>query len=263
MVSRKPKVGDVFIIPTGDDLAGVGQVVGSYGKDALYLAIFDIVLPPDGAAERAGEALTAPVLLLGLSMDAKIYAGHWTIVGHAPVDPAIPLPAYKEAVGAAGAVDVVDYSGDRRRAATAAEAAALPNRKVVARCDWSELCALLSDWSRGSKRSTSSRQTASSRPPLFSAESRQPAPPVMRLRCFGDEGVDDVGGSWRVLLCMVGQVGATCVDRAAWRIQRQWRHRRIAASVGAVKLRRVRIRPLRSRFSGAKGIRTPDPLPAE
>jgi hypothetical protein len=132
MVSRKPKVGDVFIIPTGDDLAGVGQVVGSYGKDALYLAIFDIVLPPDGAAERAGEALTAPVLLLGLSMDAKIYAGHWTIVGHAPVDPAIPLPAYKEAVGAAGAVDVVDYSGDRRRAATAAEAAALPNRKVVA-----------------------------------------------------------------------------------------------------------------------------------
>jgi hypothetical protein len=33
--------------------------------------------------------------------------------------------------------------------------------------------------------------------------------------------------------------------------------------VGAVKLRRVRIGPLRSRFSGAKGIRTPDPLPAE
>lgn len=82
--------------------------------------------------ESAAQALTAPLQFLALSMDAKVYAGHWTLVGHADVDPAIPLPAYKEAVGTPDNVEVVDYAGDRRRPATAIEAAALPYRKVVA-----------------------------------------------------------------------------------------------------------------------------------
>ena len=111
---------------------GRGQVVASYGRDAYFFAIFDPVFPMGEVVESAAQALTAPVLLLGLSMDAKIHAGHWTVVGRAGVDPAIPLPAYKEAVGTAGNVEVVDYSGDQRRPATAIEAAALPNRKVVA-----------------------------------------------------------------------------------------------------------------------------------
>jgi hypothetical protein len=131
-VVSKPKVGDVFIVPTGDDRAGIGQVVGTYGNDAYFFAIFDLVLPADVAAERASEGLSCPVLFLTLSLDAKLHAGHWTVVAHAPVDASIPLPAYKEAVGRSTKFDVVDYTGSRRRQATRLEVETLPNRKVVA-----------------------------------------------------------------------------------------------------------------------------------
>jgi hypothetical protein len=131
VVSRL-RIGDVFVVPTGDDRAGVGQVVATYGKDAYFFAIFDVVLPLDEAVDRAVEGLLAPVRFLALSMDAKLHAGHWTIVTQAPVNPRIPLPAYKEAVGVPSQVEVVDYSGTRRRPATSIEAEALPNRKVVA-----------------------------------------------------------------------------------------------------------------------------------
>lgn len=129
---KKPTIGDVFIVPTGDGRAGVGQVVSTYGKDAYYFAVFDVVLPVDEAVEKAVEAAASQVLFLALSMDAKLHAGHWTVVAHAPINQAIPLPVYKEAVGSAMHVDVVDFSGTRRRRATPAEAASLPNRKVVA-----------------------------------------------------------------------------------------------------------------------------------
>lgn len=125
-------VGDVFIVPTGDDRAGVGQVVGKYGRDAYYFAIFEGVFPLSEAPAQAVETVCAPVLLLALSLDAKIHAGHWTIVGRAPVASSIPLPAYKEAVGSAVNIEVVDYSGTKRRPATSIEASALPSRKVVA-----------------------------------------------------------------------------------------------------------------------------------
>ena len=122
----------MFIVPTSDGRAGVGQVVGTYGLDAYYLAIFQLVLPPDRLVARAKDALTSGLLLLGLSLDAKFHAGHWNIAGRAPVDPATPLPAYKEAVTSHDHIDVVDYSGKRRRRATSAESASLPYRKVVA-----------------------------------------------------------------------------------------------------------------------------------
>lgn len=131
MVSR-PRVGDVFVVPTGDGRAGIGQVVGAYGDHGYFFAIFDLVLPVGEASERALEALTSSVRLMALSMDAKLYVGHWTVVGHAPVDQSIPLPVYKEVVGRPSRVDVVDYSGSRRRAASPGEAEVLPNRKIVA-----------------------------------------------------------------------------------------------------------------------------------
>jgi len=122
----------VFVVPTGDGRAGVGQIVASYGKGLYYFAIFDLVVPLEDAQDRALEALRAPVLFLALSMDAKLYVGHWTVVAEAPVDTSIRLPAYKEAVGTPDRIEVVDYSGERRRAATPSEAATLPNRTVVA-----------------------------------------------------------------------------------------------------------------------------------
>jgi len=132
MVRPRLAVGDVFVIPLGDGRAGVGQIVGAYGKDAFYFAVFDGVLPLAEVKGRAIEFLGRRVRFLALSLDAKLYVGHWTIVGHVPVAASFPLPAYKEAVGAPPGYEVVDFSGTLRRPATPAEAAKLPNRKVVA-----------------------------------------------------------------------------------------------------------------------------------
>nr|WP_255355568.1 Imm26 family immunity protein [Agromyces sp. Soil535] len=129
---QRPKLGDVFVVPLDDGKFGVGQVVGTYGKESYFFAIFDVVIPLEHANRQAVEAVDRPVLFLALSMDAKLYAGHWRVVGQEPVPPEVPLPAYKEAVGSPPNFEVVDYSGTRRRPATAAEAHTLPNRKVVA-----------------------------------------------------------------------------------------------------------------------------------
>lgn len=131
MIRLKLKAGDVFSVPIDDTRVGVGQIVATYGKDAYYFAIFDIVAP-DAASIDVEQAPLDRVLFLALSLDAKLAAGHWSVVGHRPVREGIPLPAFKEAVGAPDRIDVVDYSGERRRPAQAAEAELLPNRKVVA-----------------------------------------------------------------------------------------------------------------------------------
>ncbi len=69
-----------------------------YPRNAYYFAIFDAVFPIDEAMGRAVETVRARPLLLALSLDAKLHAGDWTIVGSAPVAADVPLPAYKETV---------------------------------------------------------------------------------------------------------------------------------------------------------------------
>ena len=131
MSRLKPKTGDVFSVPIDDLRVGVGQIVATYGKDAYYFAIFD-TLAADEASVDLDEAVSARVVFLALSLDAKLAVGHWSVIGNRPVREGMPLPAYKEAVGEPERVDVVDYSGQRRRPAQGAEAELLLNRKVVA-----------------------------------------------------------------------------------------------------------------------------------
>lgn len=127
----KIKTGDVFSVPIDDTRVGVGQVVATYGKSAYYFAIFDSVAA-DSASIDLSEATQQRLVFLALSLDAKLVVGDWTIVGHQPVRADLPLPAFKEVVGGPERVDVVDYSGERRRRAQPSEAELLPNRKVVA-----------------------------------------------------------------------------------------------------------------------------------
>lgn len=123
--------GDVFSVPLGDGRCGVGQVVGRYGKDAYFFAMFDVASRCTDPLD-IDAAMRSRVLFLALSFDAKLAVGHWTVVDNRPVSCGNLLPAYKEAVGTAHEIDVVDYSGERRRKATSAEAEILPNRKIVA-----------------------------------------------------------------------------------------------------------------------------------
>lgn len=130
MKRASPRVGDVLTIPVGSDRLGVAQVVAKYGKSQLYFAIFEKLIDP--TLRDLDSALSSPIVLLGLSLDAKIWAGHWRIVGSRAVAPDVPLPAYREAIGTPENIEIVDYSGKRRRRARGVEAVAVPRRVTVA-----------------------------------------------------------------------------------------------------------------------------------
>jgi len=101
-VAKRLKViiGDVFVVPIQDGRVGVGQVVGVGEQPQLYyLAVFQDVLPEGASTEQQMSATGSPVRFLGLSMAAKFTAGHWTVVGSAPVPDQVELPAYKVSVG--------------------------------------------------------------------------------------------------------------------------------------------------------------------
>jgi Immunity protein 26 len=124
-------VGDVFSLPLDDERAGCGQVVAKYESGGYYFAIFAeaykrSALPPPS------ELIRGDLAFLALSLDAKIHVGDWQVIGTEPVGNDLPLPAYKEVVGTPDQVDVVDYSGARRRRAAPAEVARLAYRKIVA-----------------------------------------------------------------------------------------------------------------------------------
>jgi Immunity protein 26 len=126
------RVGDVFTVPLDDSRVGLGQVVARYvHRGHFYLALFEPGFPV-GELPSASEVTALPIAFLALSMDAKVHAGHWVVVGNAPLPERLPLPAFKEAVGSPQRVDVVDYSGKRRRPARGSEAEWLPNRTIVA-----------------------------------------------------------------------------------------------------------------------------------
>ncbi len=125
------RVGDIFTIPVDAEHVAFGQVVAKHGN-ALYFAIFRH-LHPRAEPPPPRAVLEDEIVFLGESLDAKLWWGDWEIVGHSDVDPdSMPLPAYKEGRYPPGTFDVVDYSGKRRRRASAKEVEELPFRTTYA-----------------------------------------------------------------------------------------------------------------------------------
>jgi hypothetical protein len=123
------EIGDVFRLTIDSHRVGFGQIVGKYGRDAYYFAIFD---QPHELDERVDLAsvVSSEVAFLALSFDALLFHGDWKVVGrHEP--PALRRPLYKEAV-APDVFEAVDHTGEHRRRISAAEAASLPTRRIVA-----------------------------------------------------------------------------------------------------------------------------------
>jgi len=128
LVSRF-EIGDVFRLPIDSNRVGFGQIVGKYGRNAYYFAIFEtphaIDDPIDAASLVGGE-----ISLLALSLDALLVRGDWEIVGRTE-PPSIRWPTYREAV-APDVLDAVDSTGNERRRIDEREAASLPTRSIVA-----------------------------------------------------------------------------------------------------------------------------------
>jgi hypothetical protein len=119
----KLEVGDVFSMPFDDERVTYGQIVERWGASGghYYLAIYDAIRLREDNVDL-DDVVAQRVALLGISTDALLQHGHWQVVGNHAVDvDGIPWPAYKEGVSPPGTFDVVDYTGRRRRRATAEE----------------------------------------------------------------------------------------------------------------------------------------------
>ena len=126
-MNRKPKVGDVFLIPLDDARCGIGQVAGDW-RGELYVVVFDKVVSPDAHAE---EAAGTGLLFAALTLDAKFFHGDWPIIGSAPDNLAsIPQPVFKVDQGGQTYLETRDRSCSRK--ASPDEADNLRLRTVVA-----------------------------------------------------------------------------------------------------------------------------------
>lgn len=124
------RVGDVLAVPLGPGMVGVGYVAAEYSPSlAFYLLLYGQSYPAIEDIEP--RAVAGDPVLCGLTNDAKVFAGHWSVVGNLPPDPgSLPLPASK--VGQRGQMIVEDVTGEFWRLATEDEIERLAYRKVVA-----------------------------------------------------------------------------------------------------------------------------------
>jgi hypothetical protein len=130
-VAKRPKakLGDVFLIPIDTERVGIGQVADVLDSE-LYLVVFDGLWPSD-APPNAESVDDLEVAFASISMDAKIWHGHWPIVGNQKENLSrITFPVFKIARGDVFYVE--SYDETRTRKATAEEADLLRFRTTVA-----------------------------------------------------------------------------------------------------------------------------------
>jgi hypothetical protein len=126
-VSKKAKVGNVFLIPLDEQRNGIGQIAGDW-KGELYVVIYDKLASPEASPN---EVIEAQLVFAALTLDAKLHHGDWQVIGNLQENIAsIPQPWFKIAQGKEIYVEPRDRSFTRP--ATATEAANLRFRTVVA-----------------------------------------------------------------------------------------------------------------------------------
>lgn len=121
--------GDVFVMPLGEGVMGLGQVVDVLDAE-LYLVAYGEVWHDDSPPE-AKEVIRLTPVFATLSLDAKLWNGDWTIIGNIVENlSAIQRPLFKIRQG--GSVLVESHDGSKSRAAIGPEEEMLRYRKTVA-----------------------------------------------------------------------------------------------------------------------------------
>ncbi len=126
----KAKVGDIFQIPLDSSRVGYGQVLAQPEKNVLFICLFS-TKTERGIQPDLLSIIRSEILLAGNTFDAKIWHGHWPVVGNIMPDlENIALPNYKE--GPPGQAFVENLNLTRKRAATKQEEDVLLFRSYVA-----------------------------------------------------------------------------------------------------------------------------------
>jgi hypothetical protein len=126
-VAVQVAIGDVFLIPLTEQSWAYGQLVSAWNGE-LYVAIFGDKTERDEANSKAILGIK-PVFLV-LTLDAKLWHGHWPIIGNVQTNlSSFPQPAFK--VRQKGIVYIESRDRARTRQATAHESQILRFRTVT------------------------------------------------------------------------------------------------------------------------------------
>jgi Immunity protein 26 len=122
----KVKVGDVFLVPL-DKLSSAGGIVISNRKGELYVAVFQERF--DANESDTKKIVNGTPLFLTLTLDAKLWHGHWPIIGNELKNTAkFPRPAFKIQFNEKGYIESLDMG--IQRLASENELSILRFRKV-------------------------------------------------------------------------------------------------------------------------------------
>jgi len=121
------KLNDVFGIPIAEKLWGLGKIVAVYKKNILLVVVFEKSIK--GSPKYRDDVLESGLILLGLTQDAKLYHGHWPIVGNDKSDRNIKLPEYL--IGPPEKCAVEDFFGNRIRMAEDLDQTTLSYKTIV------------------------------------------------------------------------------------------------------------------------------------
>lgn len=98
-MTRRVRVGDIYGIPIAERQLAAAQVVAQYRGGGFYVAVYDGTF--EDADDAKIDALSSfrltpeNVILLGLTLDAKVVSGDWPYLGTAAAPEGLPFPAYR------------------------------------------------------------------------------------------------------------------------------------------------------------------------
>jgi hypothetical protein len=123
----KLNVGDIFEFSINDNNSSYGQIIEIPNEESITIVVFE-----DQYKQRPllDEIVDDEILLMGNTFDAKLYHGHWVIIGNYTSNlDSIKLPYYK--IGTKP-VYIEDFKGNKLRKAKKEEVEKLIYRPYVA-----------------------------------------------------------------------------------------------------------------------------------
>jgi len=105
----KLRIGDIFTIPVTEEGTGFGQIVNIPNRNNFIICVFEKIYSGREWPSMS-EIANDKILLLGYTMDAKIYRNDWKIIGNETSTlPNINLPFFK--LGTPPDYNLVDFKG--------------------------------------------------------------------------------------------------------------------------------------------------------
>ncbi|WP_312165789.1 hypothetical protein [Phenylobacterium sp.] len=125
-MKKRLKVGDVIQIPVAEYRVSYAQLL--IARDVLFVLVGSkLWMAADGVPKNTSDL---DPIFWAWTLDAKIYHGHWAVVGNWPVQmDECDLPIYK--VGYEGRVFLESFSGQKLREASSEEVERVPYRTTI------------------------------------------------------------------------------------------------------------------------------------